>query len=134
MTATATELTGTNVDEGESCDLTIVLYDATAVALVKASIITLTVTLLDQLTGAVINSRNAQDILDANGGALATDGTLVLRLQPLDNTNVNATPVGEIEKHEVTIKWTWNDGVLVADRTGKHTFILRIAPLTTPVP
>lgn len=106
------------VDEGESCNVTYNFTDMLGAAIAKASILTLTATLFDEASEDLINSRNAQTVLDANGGVVATDGTLVLRLQPADNVIVSTTLEAEkTERHILKVEWTWNDGVLV--RTGK---------------
>ena len=107
------------VQSGESCNVVVTFQDLTGVTIVKASLITLTVTQFEQKTAAIINSRNNQSILDANGGSVANDGTLTLRLQPLDsviahtNTNVETSEV-----HVLRFDFTWSDGV--STRTGRE--------------
>jgi hypothetical protein len=107
------------VQSGESCNVVVTFQDLTGVTIVKASLITLTVTQFEQKTAAIINSRNNQSILDANGGSVASDGTLTLRLQPLDsvisNTNTN---VETSEVHVLRFDFTWSDGV--STRTGRE--------------
>jgi len=107
-------------DEGESGDYTGALYDhATGAALAKASLATITATLKTAADGTTINSRDAQDILDTNGGAVTTAGVVTLKLQPLDNIVVDSTvATGETETHHLDITWTWVDGDTVT-RTGK---------------
>ena len=105
------------VQEGESCNLTVTFQDMTGATINKASLITLTCTLFDWTTAAVINSRNAQTVLDANNGLVASDGTLTLRLGPLDNIIVGTPASGTKEIHCCLFTWTWSDGV--ATRTGR---------------
>ena len=105
------------VQEGESCNITTTFQDLTGTAIIKANIITLTVTLFDWVTSAAINSRNAQNVLDANNGTVVSDGTLTLRLGPLDNIIVGSPASGTKEIHCCVFKWTWHDGV--ATRTGE---------------
>lgn len=105
------------VQEGESCNVVTTFLDLAGAAIAKAAIITLTVTLYDYLTSTVINSRNAQTVLDANNGAVASNGTLTLRLGPLDNVIVGTPASGAKEIHCCIFKWTFNDGV--ATRTGE---------------
>jgi hypothetical protein len=106
-------------DEGESGDYTGVLYDhATGLAIAKAALATLTVTLKNAVDGVSINSRTDQDILDTNGGAVTTAGVVTLKLQPLDNIVATATvATGETETHHIDITWTWSDADAVT-RTG----------------
>lgn len=117
------------VDEGESADITATFVDLDAETLVKASILTLTCTLLNAATGAVINSRSAQNIMDANNSTVTTPGVLTLRLQPLDNVIVDTTlTAGETESHYLTVTWTWSDGT--ATRTGKQEWEVLVRKLT----
>ena len=62
-----------SVQEGEGCDLTGAFKNGSA-AIAKAALATVTATLYDESTTAVINSRDEQDILDANGMAIGADG------------------------------------------------------------
>ena len=104
-----------SIQEGESCDLTGAFKNAET-AIAKAALLTVAATLYDESTGTVINTRNAQDILDANGGSVDDSGNLTLRLDPADNVLVGSPAVGSYERHVLRIAWTWNDGV--ATRTG----------------
>ncbi|GDY10161.1 hypothetical protein LBMAG52_36470 [Planctomycetia bacterium] len=107
------------VQSGESCNVVVTFQDLTGVTIVKASLITLTVTQFEQKTAAIINSRNNQSILDANGGSVANDGTLTLRLQPLDSVIANTTTnVENSEVHVLRFDFTWSDGV--STRTGRE--------------
>lgn len=107
------------VQSGESCNVVVTFQDLTGVTIVKASLITLTVTQFEQKTAAIINSRNDQSILDANGGSVANDGTLTLRLQPLDSVIANTnTNVETSEVHVLRFDFTWSDGV--STRTGRE--------------
>ena len=119
------------VQSGESCNVVVTFQDLTGVTIVKASLITLTVTQFEQKTAAIINSRNNQSILDANGGSVASDGTLTLRLQPLDsvisNTNTN---VETSEVHVLRFDFTWSDGV--STRTGRETLGLSVERQAAP--
>ena len=110
--------------ESASGDVTGTFFDASGAALNKASIATLVATLKNAKTSTVdeseINSRTAQTILDANGGAVTTAGVLTLKLQPLDNVIVSSDiGLGEVETHWLDITWTWVDADTVT-RTGTH--------------
>ena len=104
------------VNEGESCNVAIEFQDMYKAAIVKASLLTLAATLYDETTKAIINGRNAQSVLDVNGGTVASNGALTLRLQPLDAVVVGSVDTGEMEAHVLLIEWTYSDGVLT--RTG----------------
>jgi len=104
------------IQEGESCDITCTFKDMDGAAITKTNLISLTVSLFDLKTSSAINNRSAQSVIDANGGVVATDGTLTLRLQPADNVIIGNITVGDIQTHVLEFVWTWNDGVLT--RTG----------------
>ena len=116
------------VEEGESCDVVATFYDTDGSALAKASIATLTATLQDATTNAAINSRDGQDVLDANGGTVTTAGVLTLKLQPADNTNVGSSK-GEVESHYLLLQWTWVDGAAVT-RTGRQEYEIFVRVIT----
>lgn len=118
------------VQAGESCNVTATFHDMGGTAIAKAALISLTATLYDQATSAVINSRNAQSVLDANQGVVASDGTLTLRLTPSDAVIVGTVAVGDTEAHVLRLTWTWNDGVSV--RTGIDEWTLSVEKMATP--
>lgn len=114
-----------NVLEGSSCDIIATFVDANGAAIAKASLISLVATLFDEATGAAINSRNSQNVLDANNGTVASDGTLTLRLGPSDAAIVGSSlSAGDVELHRLRLRWTWSDGV--ATRTGVDEWIVRV--------
>ena len=122
------------VDVGESADIVATFYDMDGDALAKAAIATLTATLVyvdSSEVVTVINSRNAQSILDANGGLVASSGVLTFRLQALDNIIVDTTLTeSEVESHYLTLVWTWSDGTLT--RTGKQEFEILVRNIAAP--
>jgi hypothetical protein len=65
--------------------LTAVVQDHAGVAIPAASLTTLVLTLYNLADGAIINSRSAQSVLNANGGTVDSSGNLVMILGPLDN-------------------------------------------------
>lgn len=69
--------------EGGSCDLRIQLIDSYGRPLAHDDISAAELTLYDLASGTVINSRSAQDVLDANGGALAADLTITAATRAL---------------------------------------------------
>ena len=122
-----------SIEAGESATITATFSDLSGSDLATSAIQSMTATLLNASTGAVINSRNNQTILNANGGSVADSNgkaTLTLKLSPSDNVNVGAA-VGDLEEHYLLVTWTWNDGDGVT-QTGKHEWLLYVRPLTTP--
>lgn len=132
-----TDLTDVNancpivIQEGESMNIEGALVDGDNAAISKSSLTTFTLTLYDEVTNSVINSRDDQDIKDTNGGIVNTDGTFVIRLEPADAIiKDGSTLAGRNESHIARIKWTWNDGV--AARTGIQEMRIRIAKMGRP--
>jgi hypothetical protein len=119
-----------SIQEGESCNVVATPQDMDGSAIAKASLLTLTASLFLESSGASINSRKGQDVLDANGGAVSAAGVLTLRLQPADNVIVGSPAVDAYEQHILRIGWTWNDGVLTP-RTGIQDIRLYVQQLRT---
>ena len=116
--------------EGGSCQITVTLYDASGNALTKAEISTLTVSLYNAEDNAIINSRNAQSVLDANGGLVSSGGVLTLALLPSDNIIVDSTM--EKETHNLDVNWTWTD-INGLTWTEKELFFFRVINVPTPL-
>lgn len=87
-----------------------VLLDETGTPVPASSLSALKLTLKDQATGAIINSRNAQSVLNANNVTVDASGNLVWSLQPLDNPILN--PELNTETHLATFVATWSTGRL----------------------
>jgi len=113
------------VDQGESCTIVAELKlgdDA------QTSVSTLKLTLYNETTNAVINSRNAQNVNGANGGSIDADGILTMNLDAADNPIVDSTlGVGDLENHVARFTWTWTGG-----RTGIQELRFRVRKLATP--
>jgi len=94
-----------------------VIEDENGDAIAAASLTTLTLTLWDKLTGTVINSRNAQNVLNTNGVTVDASGNLVWTMTPADNALTGTTLTnGQIEEHLAEFIWTWAAGV----KKGNH--------------
>jgi hypothetical protein len=106
------------VHEGESCNVTgqLMMGDTT---IAKTALATLTLTLYDAVTESILNSRNAQDILDANESSVDADCNVTIELDAADNDVVDSSKdTGDRELHVAMVTWTWNDGN--STRTGKE--------------
>jgi len=106
-----------HVRESSSARLTATIKDETETPIPAVSLGTLTLLLYDQRTelaspgstAAVINSRNRQDVLNANGCVVDSSGNLTLTLSPADNVIVNT---GESsERHVALFEWTYGAGL-----------------------
>jgi len=103
------------VNERTSAVFTTVFKRLGAKPLLPLSIDSLTMTLFAKdLPGKpVINSRQDQNILNANGGVLQLDGCFRLLLGVADNIVMNSALSAEI--HRMSFKWTY----LNSTRTGR---------------
>ena len=108
------------VKAGSSNKITATLKDYAEVAINKASLLTLTMTLKDG-TGAIVNSRSAVNIIDANGGYVSSAGVLSLYMNALDNTLIDSTL--EQERRIILLTYTWNDGVDSDDQVGMAEYL-----------
>lgn len=97
-----------HVDSKESAVITAVLKDVDDVAINKAVLQSLTLTLVNAEDGTVLNGRDQQDILDTNNGSVTEDGVVTIKLQPADNAVCGANN-NELEEHYATLRWTYAD-------------------------
>src|SRR3972149_284487 len=103
--------------ESSTTKLTAVVKDESETVIPAASIGTLTLMLYDQKTeldspgstGAIINSRNRQDILNANGCTVDSSGNMVMTFTPADNAIVNTGLSSE--RHVALFEYTYAAGL-----------------------
>lgn len=94
--------------EQTTAQLTLQLTDEADVAIAKADLASLTLTLYDRATGTVLNGRNAQTVLDANGGSVSATGLVTLLLSDADNALASQSRSGET--HVALLLWTTASG------------------------
>lgn len=89
------------VNEGNSFVYTATMKDEDGNAIPLTSINSLTLTLFDAGSGDIINSRNAQDVLNANQVTVhATSGLLTWNALPADNPIIDTRKApGSLEQH-----------------------------------
>jgi hypothetical protein len=85
------------------------------------------VTLKDVATGTVINSRNAQNVKNANGVTISALGALVWAMAPADNLIVGTQL---IEEHMALFVFTWGGGGVKACRHPVSIKVLNLAEVT----
>lgn len=118
------------VNEGTTFLYTCTLKDESGVVVPLSGISALTLTLYDVATDTIINSRDAQDVLNTNDVTVhATSGLLSWTAQAADNAIVTAARVaGSLEKHIALFEWTWS-----TTKKGKHEleiFVQQLAQVT----
>ena len=85
---------------------------------------TLTLTLFNAADKAIINSRDDQTALNANGVTLNESGDLQWSAESADNPIVGDVGLGLTEKHLAQFEWTWGSG-----KRGSHILTLHVVQL-----
>jgi len=93
---------------------TAVIKDEAGVVIPAAQIGTLTLTLYNKKTGAIVNSRTDVNILNANGGAVDASGNLSFLFTPADMAILDTTVQSEIRVG--LFEWTYGGGA----KEGRH--------------
>lgn len=81
------------------------LVDEDGVVIPGTLVTAATLTLYDQKTGAIINSRNQQNVNNANNVTIADTGILSWALQPADNAIVNSKLPQELHVAVFDLRW-----------------------------
>ncbi|MFN0159284.1 MAG: hypothetical protein ACKVRP_14585 [Bacteroidota bacterium] len=105
------------INEGVSAMLSGVFKSDSGSLVGSGQMTTVVATLYDKTSGSIINSRNKQSVLGANGGVLDVSGSFTLDLSPLDNPILNATITGA-EHHVLLLEWT--DSRILMGNTANH--------------
>ena len=115
------------INSGESCNLSGTLKDKAGATI--TSISTLKLTLFDESSGAIINSRKNQDLNGANGGTFSS-GTFTIELDGSDTTAVGDIEDTKTQNRIARIQWSYSDGD--STRTNEQEFYFPIyKPKTT---
>lgn len=85
------------------------LQDHTGAAIDSGAVSAIVATLKDPSDETVINSRNAQSVLNVNGGTLSAGGAFALILSTLDTIARGTAP---LQLRRLTLKVTFTAGVL----------------------
>lgn len=97
------------------------IVDGDGVAVPLAVLNTLTLTLFNDVSKAIINGRDAQSVLNTSNVTVSASGVLVWTIQPLDNIILDDSL--DTELHIALFQWTFNGGL----ESGKHAVGLRVA-------
>jgi hypothetical protein len=110
--------------EGETPQYTATITDDLGAPLPAASLSTLTLTLYvikSDGTTAYVNSRNAQNVLNANNVTVSGVGLVTWSLQVADTSLIEDLP---FERHIALWEWTWPTA-----RAGKHELMITVKAL-----
>ena len=89
--------------------ITATLESRTGTAITLAEVSTLTLTYTNVANDTILNSRDGQNVLNANNVTLhATSGLLTWTMQPADNAIVNDALT--IERHRALFEWVLTNG------------------------
>ena len=103
---------------------TATVEDEAGVAIPGTSLTTLVLTLYSLHTGTVINSRNAQNVLNANNVTVDANGLLTWTMQPADNQILDNALTSE--RHTALFEFTYSSGA----KSGKHEVVFVVDNLT----
>jgi hypothetical protein len=112
----------TPVAEATTAVLTAKLLDALGHPVAASQVLTMTLTLIDRETGAIVNGRDHVDILNAGPGEIDIYGNLTVTFSPADTTLVNPELIRE--GRMARIDWTWISG------DGYHEFWFDVEEIT----
>lgn len=97
------------VADGVPAVITARLYDAYGAPVAGYLLTALTFSLIDRDSGGYVNGHQDTDILNANGGTVATDGSVRLDLPGTDTVLVDAAK--SREGRIARFRWQWTGGV-----------------------
>jgi hypothetical protein len=111
------------IAEKTSAKVTAVIKDEDGNAIPSGSLDSLKLTLYVKGTDTHVNSRDAQNVLNANDVTVDAQGNLTWLLRPED-TVMNGTGTSEV--HVALFEWAWNGGT----KAGKHEIEMTIVNLS----
>jgi len=97
-----------NVKENSTAKYSATIKDELDAVVPAADLTVVTLTLYNIADGAIINSRDAQNVLNANNVVITSGGVLTWTMQQGDNTIVDTTL--EYEAHMALFEYTWDSG------------------------
>lgn len=121
-----TDLTGEPIAEKTRQRLDFIVRDDDGVVIPGANIDEVKLTLYDEATGAIINSRSAVDVLASGELTVSALGVGVMLFAPLDNVLVGAAPVPSQEIHVAHFDYQWDTDPL---KVGRHLVRLQVVNL-----
>lgn len=114
------------VEEKITARYKVILSDETGAVIPLSDMTTITLTLYDDYTGTIINSRNAQNVKNTNNVTYTEAGLLTWTLQPNDNIIVSSdVRTNSYEKHIALFEFTWDSGA----KAGKHELEFQVRQL-----
>ena len=109
-----------NVREKTTRRYTAVLKDETGVAIGGGTLSSLKLTLYNRADGSIINARNQQNALNANGVTVDSSGNLTWTMEPADNPIIDATL--SYEEHAALFEIGWASDA----KKNNHEVVIRV--------
>lgn len=128
---TRTQLMGTttspvSIAAGATAIYKAQFQDETGAAIPVSQIATLTLSIVDSYSGAIVNSCSQVSILNADRGTVDGSGNLVVTLKTADTALL--VPTDKREYRSLVFDWTYASGA----KTGRHQVDLLIEALSGP--
>ena len=119
-----------DVNENSTYKYSATLLDENGDAIALASINSIKMTLIDTITGNIINSRDGQDVKNTNDCTMgSTDGEFVWNVQIEDTTIESplAIPTNKRETHLATVSVLWASST----KQVNHEIVLKVLNMTS---
>lgn len=100
------------INEGSTARYTCTFTDAAGAAINPMAVTDIRAWLRDPVSGTVVNGRDNQSVLNANGGTYSA-GTFTLVLSAADTVSVGTR---EIQPRTLTLRITYTDGVITHEK------------------
>jgi hypothetical protein len=96
-----------SIRENSIAKYTAQLVDEDGVGISSADLNTFTLTLYNLSDGAIINSRNSQDVLNNNNVTVGSTGLVTWSIQQTDSVITDTVNQPEYETHIALWEWVW---------------------------
>lgn len=108
------------------------LVDETGANIAKASLVALTLSIINIADDSIINQMSQVDILDKSRGAVSATGMVTITLEVADNVVVDSSK--QLEAHLLFIEWTYGNN---GSKAGNHEVEFQVynrglLPIPTP--
>lgn len=108
------------IAEKTTAKITAKVVDETGAGIPAGSLTTLTLTVYAEADPTVVvNSRNQQNVLNANDVTIDASGNLTYQMQPADNAIMDTSR--SWERHVLLFEWSWGGG-----KAGKHEVVVQV--------
>lgn len=115
------------IEQGTTFTISGNFVDGSGNAIVLGNLASLALTLYDKVKNQIINSRNAQNVENTNGGTISSNGAFAIVLGPLDNPIVTSGQnPGDRERHIARLTWGWTDGTNSFTNTEEFEFEVEV--------